>query len=162
MINLIVAISKNGCIGKEGKLPWYYPEDLKYFKEKTQNNIVVMGGNTFFNSLEAKPLPGRTNYVLSKKRLEFYNPNYENLYIISDFKLVKELIKRTKKEVFIIGGLQIYELFLSMVERYYITYIEEEIQGDTFLNLNLNNFKLIQEKPSEHNNIKFRVYENIN
>ena len=65
MIALIWAESENGIIGKDGAMPWHLPNDLKYFQSLTQNNIVIMGYNTFV-SLGSKPLPNRRNVVIAR------------------------------------------------------------------------------------------------
>jgi dihydrofolate reductase len=113
MINLIVATSKNGTIGKNNKIPWDIPDDLRYFKKKTLGSSIIMGRKTFESI--GKPLPKRENIVITS------NENYRKKGVI----VVNSLEKAIKKanhlnEIFIIGGQKVYEeaLNLKVVEKY--------------------------------------------
>jgi dihydrofolate reductase len=127
MINLIVATSKNGTIGKNNKIPWDIPDDLRYFKKKTLGSSIIMGRKTFESI--GKPLPKRENIVITS------NENYRKKGVI----VVNSLEKAIKKanhlnEIFIIGGQKVYEeaLNLKVVEKIYQTKIHKEIPGDRF------------------------------
>lgn len=124
-ISLIAAISKNRVIGKKNKIPWKLINDLKWFKYHTLHKTVIMG-NTTYKSIK-KPLKNRLNIVLSK------NKNNKNKKIIYA-KSVKEAIKfsKKKKEIMIIGGEKIYNLFFEKANKIYLTHVETEIRGDTF------------------------------
>lgn len=127
MIIGIVAIAKDLAIGKDGKLPWHYPADLKFFKQTTTGNIVVMGWNTWRSI--GKPLPNRLNIVLS--RGGELNEN-ENLKLVRDKNDVIRLA--VDSDVFIIGGAQTYRTFASDLEKWYVTEVPIEVPGaDTFM-----------------------------
>lgn len=128
-ISLIAAMDRNGVIGKDNKLPWSLPNDLRYFKRVTEGNIVVMGRKCYESIGHA--LPGRTNIVLTT------DPNYyaRDCYIyhsIEDFMSDYKLHSEKDDEVFIIGGSEIYKQFLPHADKLYITKIDHEFEGDTF------------------------------
>ena len=123
MIIGIVAISKNYAIGKDGKLPWHYSADLKFFRETTTGNAVVMGANTWRSI--GKPLPNRLNVVLSRSDLET-PPEVMKLNSVDE---VVELSKLLVKDVFIIGGAQIYKAFADVIEKWIVTFVPETVDG---------------------------------
>lgn len=153
MINLIVAISKNGVIGKSNSLPWYYKEDLQYFKEITTGKTVVMGKNTFNSILSRnnKPLPNRNNVVVTRN----VNYSYEGVVVINDVK--KYLLDNKDKDIFVIGGKQIYEEVYDLVDRFYITHINKDYDGDIVLNIDYSKLEL--SKSFDKNELTFAVYE---
>ena len=122
MISLIVAKSKHNVIGDKGRIPWHIPNDLKRFKELTTGKTVIMGRKTF-ESLpkEYKPLPNRINIVLSTDK------TYQtNCCIVTD-DLKKALRKAgSDKEVFIIGGEQVYKEGLRDADKIYVTEVDGE------------------------------------
>ena len=123
-VYLILAMDKNRVIGTEGRLPWHLPADIAYFKEITQNQVVVMGRKTH-QSIE-RALPGRTNVVMSRQ--EDYVS--EGCVIVHS---VEELLTLFKgQELFVIGGVEIFKQFLPCARRRYITLIEHEFEGDSF------------------------------
>jgi dihydrofolate reductase len=139
MITGIVAIAKNFAIGKDGKLPWHYPADLKFFKETTVGNAVVMGFHTWESI--GKPLPKRLNIVLSR------NANLENrsdVLLLRSKEEVLALSKYLKGDLFIIGGAKTYENFADVIEKWIVTEVPDEAQdADTFMPKDfLNEFEL--------------------
>lgn len=124
-ISLIAAISKNRVIGLNNKLPWKLKNDLKWFKYHTFNKTIIMGNRTY-KSIK-KPLPNRLNIVLSRKK------NKKNKKIIYA-KSMKEAINfsNKKKEIMIIGGEEIYKLFIGKANKIYLTHVEIELKGDAF------------------------------
>ncbi len=152
MISLIFATDPNHLIGKDNELPWNYPEDLKYFKEKTLNKTVLMGEQTFYSILDklGKPLPKRNIVVATLE--EFSYPNVE---VTND--LFSYLKAKHDEEIFVIGGKTIYELSFPYADRLYITHIKKVHQGNVFLDFNLEDFKLISE--TELPDLTFAVYE---
>lgn len=134
-ISLIVATDLNGAIGKNNTIPWKQKTDMKRFKEMTMGKCIVMGSKTF-ESL-GKPLKGRLNIVLTKsleKRLK-YN-EYDNVVVFHSIEnLLSFCMDRNEKEVMVIGGGQIYDLFLNrgLVDVIYLTEIETLVENaDTF------------------------------
>ena len=154
MISIIVAIGKNGLIGKGNDLPWHYPEDLKYFKETTLNKPVFMGYNTYlsiYNRL-GKALPKRTNYVLT------YEDTLPGEGIV--IKDLEQFTKKHEEEVFCIGGRMIYEMMLPYADRLYITRINKDYEGDVYFpKYDESLFRLISSV--ESGDLTFEIYERI-
>lgn len=124
----IVAIAKNFAIGRGGKLPWHYPADLKFFKETTRGNAVVMGSNTW-RSIR-KPLPDRLNVILSRSENVDAPPEVMKLQTTEE---VIELSKLLVKDVFIIGGAKTYAGFADAIDKWIVTHIPVQVDGaDTF------------------------------
>jgi dihydrofolate reductase len=121
----IVAMASNRVIGRDGTLPWHYPEDLKFFKRTTLGHPILMGRSTYESI--GKPLPGRQNIVLSRTL-----PPREGLTIIRD---VSELATACPdaETLFVIGGAQVYADLLPRCHGLYLTLIKEPHEGDTFL-----------------------------
>jgi len=147
MLNIIVAISKNNCIGKDNKIPWHIPEDFKYFKEKTMGHTVLMGQTTFQSILDyiGKPLPGRKSVVLTRDK---------NLIPPKDvrvFHSIDEAIEKLKnEEVFVCGGASIYKQMIDKVDTLYITHVDMEVDGDTFFpEIDMNVWKEVERDDRE-------------
>jgi len=142
-ISMIVAKSKNGVIGKGGKLPWHLKGDLLNFKKVTMGHHVLLGRKTF-ESLGSKPLPGRMHLIVSSQ------PGAANdnaLWFPSIFRAIKHAERQGEKELFVIGGAQIYKAALSLVDRLYVTEILANVEGDTrFPELSLKNWNLVSEQ----------------
>lgn len=138
-MNMILAITKNGIIGIDNKIPWYIKADLQRFRELTTNHIVVMGRKTF-ESLPNGPLKNRINIVITRDPTN-QTTQYANVYFTT-IDGIDELIEKIqhqepstpKKQVFIIGGAQIYNYFLNQTQKIYVTLIDKDIDGDTYLN----------------------------
>ena len=124
MIALLWAQDKNGLIGKNNTLPWRLPADLKYFKETTLGHPIVMGRKTYESI--GKPLPGRTNIILTT------NEQYEakECLIFHSKEAILDWIEAEKKDVFITGGSEIYQLFMNEADHLYVTKIDEAFEGD--------------------------------
>jgi dihydrofolate reductase len=139
MIIGIVAIARNFAIGKDGKLPWRYSSDLKFFKRTTTGHAIVMGWNTWKSI--GRPLPNRLNIVLSR-RGQIDGPS--NVKVARSEDEVLELTKDLDGEVFIIGGSRTYESFADRIEKWYVTDIPLEVEdADTFMPRNfLDDFEL--------------------
>ncbi|HEX6593506.1 MAG TPA: dihydrofolate reductase [Bacillota bacterium] len=128
MISLLVAMSKNHVIGRNNDMPWYLPNDLKYFKEKTMGHTIIMGRKTFESI--GRPLPGRKNVVITRSKTTTFPDEVE---VIHDLKTVQTWNeKQPKEEFFIIGGGRIYKQMLPWADRLYITKIDESFEGDTY------------------------------
>lgn len=125
MITLIWAESFNGVIGLEDKLPWgKHKDDMKHFVRKTKDQTVVMGRKTF-DSIGRKPLPNRKNIVLTRNP-EFYA---KGVIVVDDYKNVLKLAKR--ENVIVIGGKEIYDLFMPYASKIFKTVINSICYGDT-------------------------------
>jgi dihydrofolate reductase len=129
MIIGIVAVDRNGAIGKGGKLPWHYSADMKFFKETTTGHTVVMGYKTWLTL--KKPLPNRLNIVLS--RSSEIEPQ-ESVVLMRDVESVLALAKDSDRDLFVIGGEQIYRAFLADIDRWIVTEVPLTVEGaDTFV-----------------------------
>jgi len=129
MIIGIVAISTNYAIGKDGKLPWHHSSDLKFFKETTTGNAVVMGSNTWRSI--GKPLPNRLNIVLSRSRTLELPADVRKL---SDVNEVVALSKDLDSDIYIIGGAKIFEAFADLIDKWIVTVVPDEVDdADTFI-----------------------------
>lgn len=127
MISLIVAMDRNHVIGLNNDLPWHLPADLRYFKEKTTGNTIIMGRKTFESI--GRPLPNRRNVVITRSDLDFP----DGVEVIHDLETIEEWNERhPDKNFFIIGGGNIYRQAISFADRLYITWIDEEFTGDTY------------------------------
>ncbi|WP_311695541.1 dihydrofolate reductase [Sneathia sanguinegens] len=149
MLKIIVAIGKNREIGKDNKLLWHLPEDLKHFKNLTKNSTVIMGYNTYLSI--GRPLPNRKNIVLCDKVLNIKGVEvYNNLE-----KCLKE-----NNDAYIIGGQSIYEQTLKYVTELHISYIDKEFKdADTFFPAFEKSFKLKYREAKE--GFEYRVYEKM-
>ena len=129
MIIGIVAIAKNFAIGKDGKLPWHYSADLKFFKRATIGNTVVMGMHTWQSI--GKPLPDRLNIVLSRSGEIKSQPG---VLLQRSREEVGELSRYLKGDVFIIGGAKTFESFADIVDEWIVTRIPETVEdADVFM-----------------------------
>ena len=129
-ISLIVAVSQNGVIGKDNKLAWHLPDDMKYFSNMTKYHTVIMGRKNW-ESIPNKfrPLPDRKNIVITR------NKNFKDneAIVVNSIEEAIEISRSSEdEEIFIIGGGEIYKLGLSYVDKLYITEIYAEVEGNTF------------------------------
>lgn len=145
-IIIIVAISKNYAIGKNNKLLWHLSDDLKRFKKYTTDNTIIMGKKTFL-SLPNGALPNRENIVIS----DDVNDNFENTITVHS---IKEALEKSdiNKTIFIIGGGMIYNEFMKIANKLYITNIDEEFEADVFFpNVDFTQWSLIERTFFEKN-----------
>lgn len=161
MISFIVAVDKNNGIGINNELPWRLPEDLKYFKQKTEFQTIILGRKT----MQSLPgiLPKRKHVMLSR------TPFPEKTGFLFSFQSVEEVLEHINEvhkdqEVFVIGGSEIFNQFMKYADRLYLTFIDEEFECDAFFNWNEDEW----EKVSEEKGLKdeknpydyyFRVYD---
>ena len=132
IISIIVAISKNQVIGKNNQLIWHLPKDMKYFMDTTMDTVVIMGRKNY-ESIPKKyrPLKNRKNVIITR------NKSYkaEGCTVVNSIdESLKVLNNIENKEVFVIGGVEIYKKFLEkgLIDRMYVTHIDEYFDGDTF------------------------------
>jgi dihydrofolate reductase len=154
-VSIVVAIGKNRELGKDGKLLWHIPEDLKRFKALTLGHPVIMGRKTF-NSIVAilgKPFPGRTNIVVTRDK----GWQYDGVMVAHS--LEEALAKASeidKDEVHIGGGQQLYEQALPFVDRLYLTLIDDTKEADTYFPAYEHLFtKKVSEERREYNGLVY-------
>jgi dihydrofolate reductase len=155
MIIGIVAIDQNLAIGKGGKLPWHYSADMKFFKQTTLGNTVVMGRRTW--STLKGPLPDRRNIVLTRNGgLEVP----ESVSVMQAVESVIEFAKTVDTHVFVIGGAKIYEVFLPHIERWVVTDVPLSVENaDTFMPRNfLDGFAMYEIRQLDEG-LRVRFYE---
>lgn len=126
-VSLIVAVSSNNVIGKDNKLPWHLPADLKYFKNTTWAMPIIMGRKTFESI--GKPLPGRTNIVITRNK-DWKAEGAEVVHSIDEARKLAE--QHDVKEIFIIGGAGIFNSSIDQATRIYLTRVHHEFEGDAF------------------------------
>ncbi len=126
MLSIIVAKAKNNTIGKDNKLLWHIPDDLRRFKELTTNQNIIMGRKTFESI--GKILPNRKHIIFSQ------NPDFkidnENIEIVHSMLQIQQYIE-DENENFVIGGAMIYNLLMPYVTKMYVTEIDKDFEGDT-------------------------------
>lgn len=161
-ISLVVAAATNNAIGKDGKMPWHLPNDLKHFKNTTWGMPVVMGRKTF-DSL-GKPLPGRRNIVISRQ--PGFKP--EGAAVVSSVDDALFLVKETDaKEAMVIGGGEIYKTLFDKARRIYLTRVEAEPEADTYFPaIHPSQWRLVSQKDHEADeknayNHSFQVWERV-
>ncbi len=130
-LSLIAAVAENGVIGRNNQLPWHLSEDLKYFKQVTLGKPIAMGRLTWESI--GRPLPGRTNIVISRNtELEI-----EGVRVVPDLGAALDLAQTIaeidgREELMVIGGGQIYQQALPLVQRMYLTEVHADVSGDAF------------------------------
>ena len=129
IISLIVAATENNVIGKDNRLLWRLPNDLKFFKNTTWGMPLVMGRKTF-ESISPEPLPGRYNIVITRN--ESWNPHKENMWIVHSIQEAIDKAKETDcKELFIAGGGEIFKESMGIANKIYMTRVHTKLDGDT-------------------------------
>ena len=127
MLSIIVAIAENGAIGAKNELLWRLPNDMRRFKELTTGHTVIMGRKTF-ESLPKGALPNRTNVVITRNT----KVSFDNCEVFNDLKTAIDKHKK-EKEIFIIGGANIYKQAMIFAEKLYVTYVHHSFgNADTF------------------------------
>jgi len=160
-MNFIVAVSENYGIGKDGKMLFDLKHDLKYFKEKTLNKVVVMGRKTYL-SIPNAPLKNRTNIVLTNDKT--FCP--QGVRVVYSYKELFEELKNYKTEdVFLIGGATLYNKLIDRCYKGYITKVYKTVEADRYIENIENKPNWKETKTSEmfiENNIPymFKEFEN--
>jgi dihydrofolate reductase len=130
MISIIVAASENNVIGKDNKLIWHLPADMKFFKDKTTGHCVITGRKNYESIPEKfRPLPNRTNIIITRQQ-DYYAPG---AVIASSINEAVDYAKKSNdEEIFIIGGAEIFNQSLQLVDRIYFTKIYHRFEGDVY------------------------------
>lgn len=158
-LSLMVAMSENHVIGKDGDLPWHLPKDFKRFKDKTVGHHIIMGRKTF-ESLGSKPLPKRPNIVISTQKTIEGN---EEVNLVHNLEDALAIVRNSDDpEPFVIGGGKIYELALPLADRIYLTIVHTTLKGDTFFpNINEAEWEITKEQtfqPDDKHDYPFTFY----
>jgi dihydrofolate reductase len=126
-IAIIVAMTKDGVIGDKGKIPWHIREDLQRFKRLTMGHPIIMGRRTYESI--GKPLPGRTNIVLTQSPKLIASPE---VLRFGSLKAALDYCRQQNEDlVFVIGGSKVYEAALPLADKLFITEVRQNVAGDT-------------------------------
>ncbi len=162
LISLVVAAASNHAIGKGGTLPWQLPADLRHFKNITWGLPIIMGRKTYASL--SGPLPGRSNIVLTRSK--DWSPANDQVTVVATPEEALQKARSTyAKEVMIIGGGEIYSIFLPLAHRIYMTRVEAEPAADTFFPaIDPRQWKLLQQIRQEADaknayNCSFEIWE---
>ncbi|WP_262151179.1 dihydrofolate reductase [Chryseobacterium foetidum] len=126
MTTIVVAMGEKNEIGADNKLLWHLPKDLKHFKDLTSGHPIIMGRKTYESI--GKPLPNRTNIVVSRKKNWFQ----EGILIVGSIKEALKFAKKIDENVFIIGGGNIYEQTMEVADKLEVTLVKAQLEADTF------------------------------
>ncbi len=153
---LIVARSRNGVIGRDGDLPWHYPEDLQHFKRTTLGHAILMG-RVCYESI-GRALPGRRNIVISRNTA-FEAPGCE---VVKSLRAAIDLARESDELPFVIGGAQIYERALPLTTQMFITEVNLDVEGDTFFPaFDASEWRETQRRHERDGELTFRVLERV-
>lgn len=153
-MSIIVAIGSSRELGKDNKLLWHIPEDMKRFKQLTYGHLVIMGRTTY-ESIGSK-LPGRINIIVS------HNKNYiaEGCIVAHSLDEAIEVAKANEtEEFFIIGGGQIYAQVMNLANKLYITVVDGNFEADTYFPDYSEFKKVIAKKEGKDINYKYTFYD---
>ena len=159
-MNAIVIVDKNWGIGCEGKLLAHLPSDLKYFKQKTLGNTLIMGRETF-DSMGGRLLPDRETIILSRN--EDFNPECKTCSSLEE--LLEAVKDKRSEELFVVGGESIYKLFLPYCDKFFVTKINETFEADRYfpnLDTSPEKFAVVWESEViEENSLKYQFFEYV-
>lgn len=127
-MNLIVAVDKNWAIGKNNRLMWSIPADMKFFRETTRGNVVIMGRKTLESFPQGQPLKNRVNIVITR------NPGYKvkGAVVVHSVEEAVEEARKYEGEIYVIGGESIYRKMLSLCDTAFVTKIDHAYDADTY------------------------------
>ncbi|NCD69810.1 dihydrofolate reductase [Mucilaginibacter agri] len=150
-ITIVVAISQNHAIGKDNKLLWNLPKDLKHFKDITTGHTVIMGRKTYESV--GKPLPKRRNIIITRQSITI-----EGCEVVSSIENALALCA-DEEEVFIVGGAEIYRQAMHLTNRIYLTIVKKDFEADSFFPvIDEKEWKITEQEdfePDEKNNLPF-------
>lgn len=142
ILSLLLAAEEKNVIGKNNQLPWHLPNDLKYFKNLTWGMPILMGRKTYESI--GKPLAGRKNIVITRQR----DWKQKGVHVVHTIEEAVSIAKESDiKEIFVIGGAEIFNSVFAEANRIYLTRIHHQFEGDAFFpELNANEWQLVNEK----------------
>ena len=151
IVSDVVAISENHIIGKDNKLLWYLPNDLRHFKEITSGHTIIMGRKTYESV--GKPLPKRRNIIITRQDITI-----EGCEVVNSIEAALALCAG-EEEVFIVGGAEIYKLAMHLTNRIYLTIVHKQFDGDSFFpEINKQEWKEVSREdyqPDEKNSLPY-------
>jgi dihydrofolate reductase len=150
---MILAIGDNGAIGKDGKVPWRIPEDMRFFKKTTMGHAVIMGRKTWDEV--GKALPGRRNLVVSRKP----GLTLEGAEVFTSVEDAIAAARETDDEPYVIGGAEIYAAAMPLATRIYLTEVHRDVDADTFFQLDRTGWREVERRPAETEGVEFVTLE---
>ena len=163
ILSLLVAAAENNVIGKDNQLPWHLPNDLRYFKNQTWGMPILMGRKTFESI--GKPLPGRKNIVITRNT-DWQSEGAEVVHSLEEAIQLAE--SEGVKEIFVIGGAEIFNDAFEQAQRLYLTRVHGNIDGDTYLKgMKPEEWHMVKNRfcPADEKNAydhSFQVWERVN
>ena len=154
-ISIIAAMDEKRGIGKDGKLPWNIPSELKHFKEITMGHPIIMGRKTY--EAIGRSLPGRTNIIITRGKVEGGRGEVLVNSVEEALKIAKE--SSGSDEIFVIGGGQIFSQVMEKVDKLYLTLIEGDFKADTYFPEYSDFKKVIFEKSGEFEGLKYKFLD---
>lgn len=151
---LIVAVADNGAIGKDGKVPWRIPEDLKYFKAATMGHAILMGRKTWDEV--GRPLPGRRNLVVSRQK----DLVLQGAEVFGSLDDAIRAARSTDPEPYVIGGSTLYEAAFPLATKVHLTEVHRNVEADTFFpNWDRTGWRETSRRKGESEDVEFVVLE---
>lgn len=142
MLSLIVARDRNHVIGKQNQLPWHLPQDLAWFRQNTLGKPVIMGRKTYQSI--GRLLPKRPNIIVSR-----HNFSVDGAISANSLEQALQQAAPLADEIMLIGGGELFKQGLPLVDRIYLTEVDADFDGDTFFELDLSNWHVVQQSQSE-------------
>jgi dihydrofolate reductase len=153
-LSMVVAIGDNGAIGKDGKVPWRIPEDLKHFKNVTMGHAIIMGRKTWDEV--GRPLPGRRNLVVSRQA----GLTLEGAEVFPTLETAITAARTTDPEPHVIGGSTIYDAAMPLATRIHLTEVHREVEADTFFPpFDRSVWREVARRPAETEGVEFVTLE---
>lgn len=149
-LSLIFAVGRNGAIGRDGGLPWSYPEDRKHFADMTRGHAVIMGRRTFDEV--GQPLPDRRNIVVSGT----FEPRH-GVVVVSSLEEALAVAYSGDPSPFVIGGVRLFTEALPLATHVYVTEVPESPEADTFFHFDRSGFQVVEERTTS-SGLRFVTY----
>jgi len=147
---LIVAVARNGVIGRDGGLPWHIPEDLKHFKRTTTGHTIIMGRRTH-ESL-GRALPKRRNIVVTRQA----DADFAGCETAHSLEEAIALARSTDECPFVIGGASLYQEALPIATELHLTTVDQDVEGDTYFPEDLSEFVEVERRAGESEGVAFQ------
>ena len=139
LLAAVVALTADGVIGKEGDMPWRLRRDLRRFKKITMGGVLIMGRKTFDSIPDPRPLPGRRTIVLTR------NSDWQFDGVDTAASVEQVFGKIGNSRAYVVGGAQIYEMFLKYCDQLFVTRVWSQVAGDTQMRLDLSEMKILRQ-----------------
>lgn len=155
-IEAILALDSNFGLSKDGKIPWNNKIDMNFFKDKTVNNIVIMGSKTLLSLPNRRPLKNRLNIILTRNKDNYIREylDFDNILFLNYEELINFFNTKHNKIIYIIGGKEIYTLLLPLCNKIWLTILNNDYQCDLTMKINLEEYNM----KSIYHDIDLNIY----